>query len=389
MAATGYTSGDPQKVSRSGDTLTGELVLPDSSPDSALTAASRGYVDNSVAAATASSETRYVNVSGDTMTGPLVLDHGNITTDVGHDLTLMASTGVIHQDGPITLASPTSVNIPAGQILYVESHHSHPSPALRTVSYGPTVVTLENPTESVTYFMVDGSGSIVQNAGPPSRAQRRQYAVLGRAVVLGGSIVALKDSPVLVSQPMSLPLDILSSLGDIRVSGIVVSPIAGTMTFSVSAGEIFNLGANNEFNPDDPNVSPFNAVSPAQFRYLTRSSVVDVNARTLVDPTIYDVGGVATAVPGGAGTTTIQRVHCFSTQGIYVQLGQIAYSSLAAAIDALSLGDTSEFVTHPEIRQAGIRTAFILVTKSASNLSDTTSARFSRATRLGDPGGVS
>ena len=57
MAATGYTTGDPQKVDLAGDTMTGELVLPDSSPDTSLTAASRGYVDNSAQAVTAESET--------------------------------------------------------------------------------------------------------------------------------------------------------------------------------------------------------------------------------------------------------------------------------------------------------------------------------------------
>lgn len=47
MTATGYvsTTGDTRKVNKSGDTMTGELTLPDSSPDAALNAASKGYVD--------------------------------------------------------------------------------------------------------------------------------------------------------------------------------------------------------------------------------------------------------------------------------------------------------------------------------------------------------
>jgi hypothetical protein len=51
MAATGYvsTTGDPRKVDVAGDTMTGELTLPDSSPDQALNAASKGYVDSEVA----------------------------------------------------------------------------------------------------------------------------------------------------------------------------------------------------------------------------------------------------------------------------------------------------------------------------------------------------
>lgn len=55
MTATGYvsTTGDARKVDVAGDTMTGELTLPDSSPDQALNAASKGYVD-SVAAGKAS-----------------------------------------------------------------------------------------------------------------------------------------------------------------------------------------------------------------------------------------------------------------------------------------------------------------------------------------------
>jgi hypothetical protein len=54
MTATGYvsTTGDTRKVSKSGDTMTGELILPDSSPDTDLAAASKGYVDSKAAAAT-------------------------------------------------------------------------------------------------------------------------------------------------------------------------------------------------------------------------------------------------------------------------------------------------------------------------------------------------
>ncbi|MFI9824416.1 right-handed parallel beta-helix repeat-containing protein [Streptomyces sp. NPDC052013] len=50
MAATGYVSptGDTRKVSKAGDVMTGDLVLPDSYPDTAESAASKGYVDSKV-----------------------------------------------------------------------------------------------------------------------------------------------------------------------------------------------------------------------------------------------------------------------------------------------------------------------------------------------------
>lgn len=73
MTATGYvsTTGDARKVSKSGDTMTGELTLPDSSPDQALNAASKGYVDGLVALLAA--------LTGATFTGPVVVDDSNFS----------------------------------------------------------------------------------------------------------------------------------------------------------------------------------------------------------------------------------------------------------------------------------------------------------------------
>lgn len=71
MTATGYTSsaGDPDKVNRAGDSMTGELGLPDSSPDTPLNAASKGYVDEAISSALAA----YLPLSGGTVTGDLAV----------------------------------------------------------------------------------------------------------------------------------------------------------------------------------------------------------------------------------------------------------------------------------------------------------------------------
>lgn len=67
MAATGYVSvtGDTRKVSKAGDTMTGELGLPDASPDTPLTAAPRAYVDAVFEAALADAVEKYVALIGD------------------------------------------------------------------------------------------------------------------------------------------------------------------------------------------------------------------------------------------------------------------------------------------------------------------------------------
>lgn len=80
MSAIGYvsTTGDTRKVDVAGDTMTGELVLPDSSPDTALAAASKGYVDGLVAGLNAALALRAALV-GATFTGPVVVDDANFS----------------------------------------------------------------------------------------------------------------------------------------------------------------------------------------------------------------------------------------------------------------------------------------------------------------------
>lgn len=319
----------------------------------------------------------------------------NVGVQVGHAadgiVAASVSTGVIHVSGALTAPTSTSVLIPAGLAQFADHDDADGEQFLEVVSYGPVTVELEDTTDPLTYFMIDRTGAVVQNAGVPTRAQRRQYAVLGRVVVLGGVIVSVQDSPLLSAHPLTFAIDMLSALGDIRVSGIRASPIAGGLTFSLTSGFIFNPGANYQNDIHDPNVSPFNAQSPAQFRYVTQNAVIGgAVTRTTIDPANYDVGGVVTPVPGGAGTTTIQRVHCFPTQNVFIQYGQNTFSSLSAALDALAVGESggTPFVTHPDLVGGGVRTAFMVVTRTAANLADTANARVTRATRLGDPGGL-
>lgn len=72
MTATGYvsTTGDARKVNKAGDTMTGELTLPDSSPDQALNAASKGYVDGLVAL--------LAHLAGATFTGDVTVNGANL-----------------------------------------------------------------------------------------------------------------------------------------------------------------------------------------------------------------------------------------------------------------------------------------------------------------------
>ena len=80
MTATGYvsTTGDDRKVDVAGDTMTGELVLPDSSPDTALAAASKGYIDGLIAGLNAAIALRAL-LSGATFSGAVTVDDANFS----------------------------------------------------------------------------------------------------------------------------------------------------------------------------------------------------------------------------------------------------------------------------------------------------------------------
>ena len=71
MTATGYvsTTGDARKVSKAGDTLTGDLVLNDATPDTANSAAAKAYVDGLVAL--------LAPLAGATFTGVVTIDGAN------------------------------------------------------------------------------------------------------------------------------------------------------------------------------------------------------------------------------------------------------------------------------------------------------------------------
>jgi len=73
MTATGYvsTTGDARKVNKAGDTMTGDLVLNDGTPDTANSAAAKAYVDDLVAL--------LAHLTGAAFTGDVSVTGANVT----------------------------------------------------------------------------------------------------------------------------------------------------------------------------------------------------------------------------------------------------------------------------------------------------------------------
>ncbi|NUO43734.1 MAG: hypothetical protein HOV82_17060 [Streptomyces sp.] len=114
MTAVGYasTTGDTRKVNRAGDTMTGELTLPDSSPDTALAAAAKGYVDAQILALANQIAAAFAALTGATFTGALNVN--GYTTLAGaqtnNDFTVFgafSAAGDVGFHGATPIAKPT------------------------------------------------------------------------------------------------------------------------------------------------------------------------------------------------------------------------------------------------------------------------------------------
>lgn len=310
-------------------------------------------------------------------------------TEEEADLTTGVASG-----GELNIASPTSVEIVA-LVGYVVDNN-----ALTSVS--PTVVKVDEPTQivpldagslarSITFWLMDSAGNVIQQAARPTPTQRRTHITLGVSFFDTGlaTLIEVQTRPVILSQPVNQFVDLVDAMGSISLSGNLVSPNGVNLQINKTVGTVFSRASNHFASgvlTDDPHISTIPAQTPAQFRRITRGTTLPTPPIvTTLDPANFDSGGVITPVGGGVNTSTIQRVWIFATNvataQIAVQYGQQTYSSLGAAVAAIG---TEPFVQAPAT-ELGALVGYICVTRTATNLSDPTQAVFVKAGKFPTP----
>lgn len=242
---------------------------------------------------------------------------------------------------------------------------------------------------SNTWWLMDTSGAVIQQAAKPTNAQRRTHLVLGFTAQFGGSIVIDQSLPVILPQAANQLADLMDALGPFVVTGNQITPNGANRQINQSAGTLFTRATNHRVGPsltNDPHVSATAAQTPAQYRYATATTTLFGAPVSTVDVGNYDNGGVVTPVGGGAGSSTIQRVWLFGANAaadqLAIQYGQTVYSSLANAIDAMG---QSGHVVNPLILGNGALVAHIVVTRTATNLSDPSQCRIFTAGKFTTP----
>jgi hypothetical protein len=244
-------------------------------------------------------------------------------------------------------------------------------------------------TRTVTWWLMTSAGAVIQQADKPTNVQRRTHLVLGLTAQFGGAITVDQSLPVVLAQPANQLVDLMDALGSFSISGNLVTPNGANLMLNMSAGTMFARAFSHYVGPAltrNPHIVATVAETPAQFRYITASGLVFGALRTTVDVANYDNAGVITPVGGGSGSSTIHRLWLFGSGTAGAQLafqyGQTVYSSLANAIDAIG---QSGHVVNPTMLENGALLAYVVVTRTATNLSDTAQARIIVAGKFDTP----
>lgn len=295
--------------------------------------------------------------------------------DVFEVSSIAVSTGMVSGGG--MAAAGTSVAF--GEIVgYVVDYATDDfRPAITRVHKTPQSVPLDAAAllRTLTWWLLDSSGNFVQQALEPTRVQRRTHIVLGFSILFGGVVAFTKEVPQVLEQPYNSYADLTDGLGPFIINGAVHSPNGANLSWNITAGTMHSRSFNHTLSPNDPNVAPIAAQTPAQFRRATSTTTSFPAPTTIIDPANYDVGGVITPVPGGTNVSTIQRVFAFAQDNapdqLVVQYGQRTYASLTAAVAGVGV---EPYVVNPAFISALV--GWIAVIRTATNLSDPAQATF-------------
>jgi len=342
----------------------------------------------------------FVRRTGDTMSGNLVINanlqvngsagvtYGNTSLDIGQLLAMSMSTCVLSGGELIPNADPTRIDITAMTGVIIDWDSVAPvtstNPSLTYVTW-PGVTGLIPTFAPITWYMIDSTGSLVQQTAVPTPAQRRQNVILGLTLTQGGVILVDQTLPTIPSQVGNQLADLMDSLGPFIDAGCVMTANGANRSINLSAGDTFTRAFSQVPDYEDPHNAVIAGQTPAQFRHITRVVGSAGPLTTLLDVGNYDLGGVVTPVGGGANTSTNFRVWGFANntvnEQILVQYGQNTYASLAAAVNGLGSGN---YIPQPAT-SLGALIGWISVIRTATDLSNPTQAVFTKSPKFPIP----
>jgi len=298
-----------------------------------------------------------------------------------------SSTGVFEFSGlSITTPSGTTFNVGPVQGWIIDNVTEPANPTIQLIIYpgstGNTALYVSSATE--TYILLTSGLTITQQTTFPTPQQRRQNLYLGKFGHANRQyLINAFNEPDSSLSPVSQLRDMFTPISLIN-GGIYPSANGNSLTFNTSGGVLYGLGIGYITNKLDPNSLSVSGTSPCTFQYRTQTGGTASNT-TLITPGVYDNNGVVTAVGGGSNTSTNQRIYLVQNGQFRIQYGQQEYGNLAAAIEA---SQNEAFTTFSNFRDNATLIGILSVNKNATNLSDTTQARFLLTSKFGETVGA-
>jgi len=289
------------------------------------------------------------------------------------------STGLL-KNGAITInGDPTKFNITAG--IGIISNFDDPENPISTIinfpaftGVTPTYLTTGN----ITYIAINSTPAVVMQATPFTAIQRRDLIELG--VVVHSNLTTIN-----VINNLSSPTeagtnqlhDLFDFIGALNLSGNVYSANGANLQLNKSAGIIGKRGVNFVNNWKDPHRLAQSAETALTFRYRTQNGT-EGSDRVNLDPTLYDLNNVLTAVPNNK--FVIETVITFQTGTTRILKSQQYYDDLQTAINAVL---TRSFVIESNSKENGIIRAYIIMRNTTTSLQNVADAKILEAQKFG------
>jgi len=317
-----------------------------------------------------------VNINNESELGLVTAKENNILTADN------SSTGLFYFTG-LTKVSNTQFSVSPVKGWIIDNTTNQINPSVLYVEYsGGTHTDLYVNTAFETYIYLTSAGTISQQTTLLTGQQRRQNIFLGKvghpektSINLVFSQPDSSLSPVSQLRDMFVPINLING-------GVYPSANGANLQFNTSEGYLYGLGINFITNILDPNTLYVSGNTPCTFQYRTSTGGTVTN-RTTIDPTTYDLNGVATPVTGTKATN--QRIYLLQNGTFRVQYGQKEYNQLSAAVEAIS---TEQFTVFPNFRNNAVLIGILSVLSTATDLTDTSKALFLFASKFGESVGA-
>jgi hypothetical protein len=303
-----------------------------------------------------------------------------------------SSTGIFEFSGlSISTPSGTTFNVGSVDAWIIDNVTSPTNPTIQLITYpgstGNTALYVSSATE--TYILLTSGLTLTQQTTFPTPQQRRQNLYLGKFGHANKQyLINAFNEPDSSLSPVSQLRDMFTPIRLIN-EGVIVSANGANLNINTSAGVLYGLGIGYITNKLNPNSLSVSGTSPCTFQYRTQTGGTASNT-TLITPGVYDNNGVVTSVGGGSNASTNQRIYLIQNGQFRIQYGQQVYGSLTAAIEA---SQNEAFTTFSNFRDNATLIGILSVNKNATDLSDTTQARFLLTSKFGETvgaaGGVS